>query len=73
MLDRRSPDLEEQSVLLELYEKEISDLGKKKNRAAALLQVGEKPNDPNLDKVELAAHAVIASTIMNFDEFVIKR
>ena len=44
----------------------------KTNPAAAskLLEVGERPRDPQLDTVELAAYSVVASLILNLDETV---
>lgn len=41
-------------------------------KADALLKVGESPRDPLIPPVEHAAWTVIASTIMNLDEFLVK-
>ncbi|MDH3243672.1 MAG: hypothetical protein OEM26_03565, partial [Saprospiraceae bacterium] len=38
-----------------------------------LLTVGEYPYDRSLDKSDLIAYTLITSTIMNYDEFVMKR
>ena len=38
--------------------------------ATKLLNVGERPRDPKLDTVELAAYTVVASLILNLDETV---
>ena len=39
----------------------------------SILAAGEYPVDKLLNPVELAASTIVASTVMNFDEFVIKR
>ena len=41
--------------------------------AAKVLAVGEAVADPALDRVELAAATMVASAVMNFDEFVMVR
>lgn len=41
-------------------------------KADALLKVGESPRDPLIPAVEHAAWTVVASTIMNLDEFLVK-
>jgi hypothetical protein len=72
-LTSRSPRPQEVALLKDLYAQEQADFAKNPKRAAALLTVGEYPFDKTLNPTELAANAVVASTIMNFDEFVIKR
>ena len=36
--------------------------------AVELLEIGDKPRDPKLDPIELAATTLIASTLLNLDE-----
>ena len=69
----RLPSQEEQSLMQELYEAERSDFQRNPEQVDKWLSTGEYPVDDNLDRTQLATCAVIASTIMNFDEFSIKR
>ena len=41
--------------------------------ATDLLNTGEHKEDPSLEKTELAAMTVVCSTIMSFDETLVKR
>ncbi len=72
-LTSRLPRPAETALLRQLYVEELRDFQKAPKRAQALLSVGEYPRDPSLNPAELAASAIVASTVMNFDEFVIKR
>ncbi|WP_161890777.1 DUF1553 domain-containing protein [Pontibacter russatus] len=72
-LTSRYPRKEEMEILLNLYQLERADLEQNPERAAQLLQEGEHPMDKTLKATELATCAVVASTLMNFDEFVTKR
>ena len=72
-LTSRPPRPQEMALLRGLYTEELRDFQKTPKRAQALLSVGEHPRDPALDPAELAANAIVASTVMNIDEFVIKR
>ena len=57
----------------QLYAEELADFKKNPKRAQALLAVGEYPVDSRKNPAELAAMTVVSSTIMNFDEAIIKR
>jgi Protein of unknown function (DUF1553) len=72
VLTGRKPQEEELTILKNLYEEEFKIFEKDRKKAKDWLSVGEHPVDKSLDKTELATCAFIASTIMNFDEFVIK-
>jgi hypothetical protein len=72
-LTSRPPRANEVEALMQLYQDELVDFQRKPQRANELLSVGEFVMDKNLDKKQLAALTVVASTVMNFDEFVIKR
>jgi hypothetical protein len=72
-LTSRYPRKEEMAILLNLYELEHADLVQHPARAAQLLGEGEHPVDTAMKATELATCAVVASTLMNFDEFVMKR
>jgi cytochrome c553 len=72
-LTSRHPREKEMDILLNLYQEEHADLRQDAARARQLLQEGEHPIDKTLNTVDLATCAVVASTLMNFDEFVFKR
>ena len=72
-LTSRSPRPQELALLKQLYTDELAEFRRQPNRIDALLNVGEHPRDKTLKPDELATNTVVASTIMNFDEFVIKR
>lgn len=63
----------EVALMQQLYEEELADFKKNPKRATELLSVGEYPIDKTLKPEEVAAWAVVTSTIMNFDEAIIKR
>jgi hypothetical protein len=72
-LTSRYPRPDEITILQDLYQQEYADFKKTPARAAKLLQEGEYPLNKKLSPVEVATCAVVANTLMNFDEFVIKR
>jgi len=64
----RAPRPEETKLLLEVVNRQSSAFRKDPARAQKLLMVGESPTDPRFDPVELAAWAVVSSTVLNLDE-----
>jgi hypothetical protein len=72
-LTSRYPRKEEMKILLSLYNEEYADYSKNPAKADELLKQGEFPVNKSLDKIELASSAIVASALMNFDEFIIKR
>ena len=64
---------EEITLLKQLYAEELADFRKNPKRAQELLTVGEYPVDKTQNPAELAAWTVVTSTIMNFDEAIVKR
>ena len=64
---------EEVTLIKQLYAEELADFIKNPKRAQELLSVGEYPVDKKLNPAELAAWTVVTSTIMNFDEAIVKR
>ncbi len=72
-LTSRLPDPKEKTVLKELYDEELKDFSDNPKRMKSILAVGEYPLDKALDPAQLAAGTIVASTVMNFDEFLIKR
>ena len=69
----RAPNEVEQETLENLYEQEKMALNEERQRAEDLLNTGEYRIQEDIDKVEAAGHMLLASTIMNFDEFVMIR
>ncbi len=72
-LTSRQPSSNELAILKDLYQEEYQDFSAHPTRAKQLIAVGEFPTDQNLNSVALATNTIVASTIMNSDEFVIKR
>lgn len=64
---------QEATLLQQLYAEELADFRQHPKRATELLRVGEYPVDNTRDPRELAAWTVVASTVLNFDEAIIKR
>ncbi|GAB3555878.1 DUF1553 domain-containing protein [Spirosoma fluminis] len=64
---------QEIQLMKQLYTEELTDFRKNPKRSKELLSVGEYPVDKKLNPAELAAWTVVASTILNFDEAIIKR
>ena len=69
----RNPRPDELKFLENLYEDELREFKKKPKSAEAFLKVGEYVTSKSSDKNQVAALGVVANTIMNFDEFLIKR
>ncbi len=64
---------QEVTLMQQLYAEELADFRKNPKQATELLAVGEYPVDKKRNPAELAAWTVVTSTIMNFDEAIIKR
>ena len=73
LLIGREPRADELEKMLLLHQEEIADFEKNPDRVSKWLSVGEYPVDQGLDPVRLAASTTVATTLMNFDEFVMKR
>jgi hypothetical protein len=73
MLTSRRPHQQEISLLRQLYDRQLILFSDDVERTKEFLQTGEAPVDEELSAPQLAAMAVVVSTIMNFDECVIKR
>ncbi|QRQ99878.1 DUF1553 domain-containing protein [Dyadobacter sandarakinus] len=72
-LTGRSPDQAERDALKELYNQEYEAFSHDPKRVKSVLATGEYPVDKTLNPARLAAGTIVASTVMNFDEFLIKR
>ncbi len=68
----RAPSAAERDVLLTLVGKQRQDYRADPRAASELLDVGESAADPGLDRAELAAWTLAASTVLNLDEAVTK-
>src|SRR5262245_8945536 len=71
VLARRPTDAELR-ILAAGYSDHLREFRHDPESAKRLLKVGESSIDPKLDRTELAAHAAIASLILNLDEAVTK-
>ncbi|MCC7377056.1 MAG: DUF1553 domain-containing protein [Verrucomicrobiales bacterium] len=72
-LTGRAPDTREAEVLARLYREQSEYFRANPAAATEYLGIGEKPRNDALSAPELAATAVVASAVMNHDEFVMKR
>ena len=72
-LTGRMPDEKETAVLDQLFDEQRSFYAKDPGAADKLLATGESKRDETLPRADFAATTMLVSTIMNFDEFVMKR
>ena len=72
-LTSRQPRANELAELQKLLDKELAYFKDNPEKATDLLSVGEYQRDQNLDASEVAAYTIVASTLMNFDEFTMIR
>jgi Protein of unknown function (DUF1553) len=68
----RLPKATELAVLDRAYQRALADFTNDPEAAKALLSVGAKPADSQLDATQLAAFATVASTILCMDETITK-
>ena len=73
MLTGRYPSDQEIDVLMRTYNEQLSMYTRTPGEAHALLSIGDKPYRQDIPAAELAAHTVVANTILNLDASVIKR
>jgi hypothetical protein len=69
----RTPTAEEIRILSRIHDEAVTRFQNDPEAAKKLLMVGESPRDTTLAEIELAAWAVVASTILNLDETISKR
>ena len=69
----RTPESTELQILRKLFEESVDDFAANPDKISGLLSTGEHPVNQDLDQVQLASYAMVASTVINFDEFVMKR
>ncbi|MCA9008994.1 MAG: DUF1553 domain-containing protein, partial [Planctomycetaceae bacterium] len=68
----RTPTPEEVALLSSAWERSLSDFRSDTKAAAELLTIGGRRSPENLDPVSLAAMTMVASTILNLDEAIMK-
>ena len=73
LIGRRPPAAAELEVLKQLWDEQRQAFAAEPDAARQFLAIGDHPRDEKLDATELAALAVVAEAIMNFDETVTKR
>ena len=71
-LINRIPSDEELSILQELRIQELNEFETHPLRIRTLLNIGERRIEESKETAELASLMIVASTIMNYDEFVLK-
>ena len=69
----RGPRERELEVLRRLHDEQLAFYRKSPGDARSFVSIGETPLDESIPVEELAATTVIASAMMNHDEFVMKR
>src|SRR5262245_39366138 len=69
----RRPGDPELGLLVRIFEEQKAEFAKDLKGAEKALAVGDMPNDPKLDRVELAAASALALAILNHDEAVMRR
>ena len=69
----RSAEEMELIAIEKLFKEELNDFQQNRQRVKKLLTIGEHPLNAKLNRIEIATYTMVASTIMNFDEFVMKR
>ncbi len=68
----RRPSAAEVQVLRRVFEQQLATYRDNPKAALKVLQIGEAPRREQLDAAELAAWALVASTILNLDEVLTK-
>jgi len=66
----RRPSEDESQVLASNFRWHLGRFRDNESDADGIVAVGERPVDPGLDRVELAAYAAVANLILNLDETV---
>ena len=73
VLTSRRPTVQERNVLSSLYHEQQQHFEEHVSQAEQFLQSGQAPRDENLPLPQLAAAALLANTLMNYDGCVVKR
>ena len=73
LLTSRRPSKRELSIVRNLYESQLTAFQKSPAKATAYLTTGDAKRDPKIPATRLAALAVVANTLLNYDGCVMKR
>jgi hypothetical protein len=73
LLTSRRPEPRERTILRRLYDDQLKYFTAHPESAGKYLATGEHPRDTKPPAADVAATAVLAGTLMNHDEFVMKR
>jgi hypothetical protein len=73
LLTSRRPESGERDVLIKLYERQLKFFQQDTDSAKHFLSTGDSPLPAAVDLPRLAAWGVVANTLMNFDESVVRR
>ena len=73
VLTSRRPGEQERKVLRQLYQDQLAAFEANSEAAEQFLQTGDAPRDDSIEPGRLAAAAVLASALLNFDECVMRR
>ncbi|MEW4567508.1 PSD1 and planctomycete cytochrome C domain-containing protein [Tautonia sp. JC769] len=68
----RHPESDERQELLAAFDEVLASYRGEVEEARALIAVGETQPDPAFDPAELAAWTIIANTLLNLDEVIVK-
>jgi hypothetical protein len=71
-LTSRQPTTKELGIVVGLYEKQLAEYAQNVTAASQLLSIGDTRSETS-EPAQLAAWTVVANTLMNFDECVMKR
>ena len=72
-LTSKRPDARQLAILHRLYDEQLAYFSKNPDGAEQFLKTGESPRDESLAVPQLAAAAVLAKALLNYDECVTKR
>jgi hypothetical protein len=73
LLTGRVPDKDEVKILQGLFAEQKARFAKNAEAAQKLIKTGDSKPDTTLEASDVAATTMLVSTLMNFDEFVMKR
>jgi hypothetical protein len=73
LLTSRESKSSELDVLLKMFHEQRELLARNEHQTIQFLMVGDKANDPAIPPLDLAATAIVANALLNFDETVMKR
>jgi len=68
----RLPDRSELRLLFDLFQEEKAEFEANPENAKKLLSIGEYEIEANISSVDLAAYSVLANTILNMTETILK-